>query len=1073
MRLFGLLSHLSSLFLLCSSSHVILMDTRSATTDLKWDQLSLRGDTDGWTEESWRGLDEKSNERAYVACSFHVANPGNWVFTPFIPRESANIIYINVLYNTRSCDQYHDPKSCKETFNLFVKQYDRKVNDVDRDTFNRTMATWTPVSVLTKDTTAVISETTQSVTLNPSTKYVRFGFEENGVCVSLLTITVYYVVCDATVTKFTKYPVTVTSSSRDDMVKVTGKCVANAIPAQSEAPTGFCTSAGRWNHLIGECGCKPGYTSDSFNGEDKCVECPVGSYKSERGNASCQKCPANSEASRTGSLHCTCRPGHFRADNESADRPCTQGPNHPARLHVRDVDQSSAILEWDEPSSLGGRREIWYEWECSRGDCSNIVATPADKKLMSRTLRLSGLKPDTEYSFNIFAKNSVSKFTDAPAYRVVDLRTAPLTRYVVSGLRVESEQKDGITLAWLSPAVSKKVKYEVEIESKIGKPVIAVTENTYHTALNMSPGIPYRFRVRVNVDGWGVWSDPLWYELGRGLVQQHQGPETTPLGAVPGWVVLMTMILFVLLLAFLVVLCRRKRHNRKQMSDLDVLDTYKQDTMTPDYSSGNRQFTDAFRSGKLNAPLIPSYGGSSVSQPPPYYGSGGAAATFKPYVDPTAYEDPNQALVEFTFDIDPAAVFITEVIGGGEFGDVCKGGLKRNMVGGGIANSIFDNEIDVVAIKTLKPGSSAKAKADFLLEASIMGQFAHPNVIRLIGVVTRSEPAMIVTEYMSNGSLDHLLRGKDARGEEMGWPRLVDMMRGIASGMKYLTDKGYVHRDLAARNVLVDSELTCKIADFGLSRGVDDSAEQEYTTNGGKIPVRWTSPEAITHRKFTAASDVWSFGVLVWEVCSFGERPYWDWTNQKVISEIMLGYRLPAPMDCPAALHRLMLWCWRLDRHERPTFAQILAILEKYVRNPDLIYVDTAAFTSGRLATSTANINGNAFGHPTGSPGGPMIPNIHPSSLPTLADFLRSLNLSHCTEKLNKEGIFTVTDLARRSHLDMLAMGLISEEFQRIRSALSQLQDSRGIFRAVETTTTLPLRSATIRPSRHDDGFFV
>ncbi|VDL70091.1 unnamed protein product [Nippostrongylus brasiliensis] len=166
------------------------MDTRSATTDLKWDQLSLRGDADGWTEESWRGLDEKSNERAYVACSFHVANPGNWVFTPLIPRESANILYINVLYNTRSCDQYHDPKSCKETFNLFVKQYDQKVNDVDRETFNKTISTWSPVSVLTKDTTAVISETTQSVTLKPSTKFVRFGFEENGVCVSLLTITV-------------------------------------------------------------------------------------------------------------------------------------------------------------------------------------------------------------------------------------------------------------------------------------------------------------------------------------------------------------------------------------------------------------------------------------------------------------------------------------------------------------------------------------------------------------------------------------------------------------------------------------------------------------------------------------------------------------------------------------------------------------------------------------------------------------------------------------------------------------------------------------------------------------------
>ncbi|CAJ0608521.1 unnamed protein product [Cylicocyclus nassatus] len=1070
-RFLRLFSLLSSIFALSFASQVVLMDTRSATTDLKWDQLSLRGDTDGWTEESWRGLDEKSNERAYVACSFHIANPGNWVFTPFIPRDSANILYINVLYNTRSCDQYHDPKSCKETFNLYVKQYEQKVNDVDKEAFNKTISTWSPVSVLTKDTTAVISETTQSVAVLPSTKYVRFGFEENGVCVSLLTITVYYIVCDETIAKFTKFPTTVTSNSRDEMVKVTGKCVANAIPIQSEAPTGFCTSSGRWNHLIGECACKPGFTSGPSKEEEVCVECPAGSYKNERGNASCQRCPMNSEALATGSVHCACRPGFYRADNESADRICTQGPNHPSHLHVRDVDQSSAVLEWDEPSSLGGRKEVWYEWECSRGDCAGITATPADRKLMSRTLRLSGLKPDTEYSFNIFAKNSVSKFSQTPAYRVVDLRTASLTRYVVTGLRVESEQKDGITLAWLAPAVSKRVKYEVEMKSATGKAILAIAEHTYHTSLNMVPGTPYRFRVRVYVDGWGEWSDPLWYELGRGIVQQHKGSETTFLGSLPGWVVMTAMMLFVVVLGFLIVLCRRKPHNRKQMSDLDVLDTYKQDTMTPDYSSNNRQFTDAFRSGKLNAPLIPSYGGSSVSQPPPYYGSGvtGTTMAFKPYVDPTAYEDPNQALVEFTFDIDPAAVFITDVIGGGEFGDVCKGGLKRSLIGGGIANSIFDNEIDVVAIKTLKPGSSAKAKADFLLEASIMGQFTHLNVIRLIGVVTRSEPVMIVTEYMSNGSLDHFLRSKDARGEEIGWPRIVDMLRGISAGMKYLTDKGFVHRDLAARNVLVDSELTCKIADFGLSRGVDDSNEQEYTTNGGKIPVRWTSPEAITHRKFTAASDVWSFGILVWEVCSFGERPYWDWTNQKVISEIMLGYRLPPPMDCPVALHRLMLWCWRLDRHERPTFAQILSILEKYSQNPEFIHVDNISFTTKKHANSTANIS-SGFTKSSGSSCSPM--SLSPSSMPTLNEFMRSLNLTHCMDKLNKEGIFTVMDLARRSHLDLLAIGIISEEYQRINNALSQLPSPPALGRATDNST-LPFRSATIRPTRPDDGFFV
>ncbi|VDK72060.1 unnamed protein product, partial [Cylicostephanus goldi] len=202
--------------------------------------------------------------------------------------------------------------------------------------------------------------------------------------------------------------------------------------------------------------------------------------------------------------------------------------------------------------------------------------------------------------------------------------------------------------------------------------------------------------VRVYVDGWGEWSDPLWYELGRGIVQQHKGSETTFLGALPGWVVLTAMMLFVIVLGFLIVLCRRKPHNRKQMSDLDVLDTYKQ----------------------VNAPLIPSYGGSSVSQPPPYYGSGvtGTTMAFKPYVDPTAYEDPNQALVEFTFDIDPAAVFITEVIGGGEFGDVCKGGLKRNLISGGIANSIFDNEVSIMCLQGIPVYVSRSFRAALVRE---------------------------------------------------------------------------------------------------------------------------------------------------------------------------------------------------------------------------------------------------------------------------------------------------------------------------------------------------------------------
>uniref|UniRef100_A0AAZ3S1P2 receptor protein-tyrosine kinase n=1 Tax=Oncorhynchus tshawytscha TaxID=74940 RepID=A0AAZ3S1P2_ONCTS len=291
------------------------------------------------------------------------------------------------------------------------------------------------------------------------------------------------------------------------------------------------------------------------------------------------------------------------------------------------------------------------------------------------------------------------------------------------------------------------------------------------------------------------------------------------------------------------------------------------------------------------------------------------------YVDPFTYEDPNQAVREFAKEIDASCIKIEKVIGIGEFGEVCSGRLK--MPG--------KREI-CVAIKTLKAGYTDKQRRDFLSEASIMGQFDHPNIIHLEGVVTKCKPVMIITEYMENGSLDAFLRKNDGRFTVI---QLVGILRGIASGMKYLSDMSYVHRDLAARNILVNSNLVCKVSDFGMSRVLEDDPEPAYTTRGGKIPIRWTAPEAIAYRKFTSASDVWSYGIVMWEVMSYGERPYWDMSNQDVIKAIDEGYRLPPPMDCPVALHQLMLDCWQRERGDRPKFGQIVNMLDKLIRNPN------------------------------------------------------------------------------------------------------------------------------------------
>ncbi|XP_028393816.1 ephrin type-A receptor 4-like isoform X2 [Dendronephthya gigantea] len=295
------------------------------------------------------------------------------------------------------------------------------------------------------------------------------------------------------------------------------------------------------------------------------------------------------------------------------------------------------------------------------------------------------------------------------------------------------------------------------------------------------------------------------------------------------------------------------------------------------------------------------------------------------YIDPSNYDDPEAALKDFANEISPKSLFLERVLGGGEFGDVYKGTLKN-----------ADGGVIIVAAKTLKHDSDERSKKDFFMEASAMGQFDDPNVIHLEGVITKTIPHMIITEYMSNGSLDNFLKQND---EKLTVLQLIGMARGVASGMKYLAGINFVHRDLAARNILVNDVLLCKVADFGLSRELEtaDSSRGEYCTTGGKIPVRWTAPESIHYRKFSTASDVWSYGILLWEIMSFGERPYWEWDNFKVLERIDAGYRLPAPKNCPKSVHEVMLLCWENERNDRPDFGHIVRIMDGWIRSPETI----------------------------------------------------------------------------------------------------------------------------------------
>ncbi|XP_065061022.1 ephrin type-A receptor 4a-like isoform X6 [Rhopilema esculentum] len=205
-----------------------------------------------------------------------------------------------------------------------------------------------------------------------------------------------------------------------------------------------------------------------------------------------------------------------------------------------------------------------------------------------------------------------------------------------------------------------------------------------------------------------------------------------------------------------------------------------------------------------------------------------------------------------------------------------------------------------------------------------MGQFDDPNVIHLEGVVVKDLPILIVMEFMSNGSLQSFLQKNDDKFTAL---QLLGMARGVASGMKYLSEKSYIHRDLAARNILVNDDMVCKVADFGMSREL--SKDDTYDTTGGKIPVKWTAPEAVQLKKFTIASDVWSYGILLWEV----------------LERLASGFRLPPPMSCPKVVHDLMLSCWHKDRVKRPKFKDIRGTIDKWIQSPELLTHEESVVT--------------------------------------------------------------------------------------------------------------------------------
>ncbi|MEQ2159615.1 hypothetical protein GOODEAATRI_024823, partial [Goodea atripinnis] len=601
-------------------------------------------------------------------------------------------------------------------------------------------------------------------------------------------------------------------------------------------------------------------------------------------------------------------------------------PRHP----VWQLNDTMVTLEWREPLDRGGRGDLSYRLLCSDcgaagaaralvGSCSpcddSILYRPSQSGLTQPRIIIWGLRPQTNYIFTIQSLNAVS------ANNPVDMSCSfcvPISDWLllsvvpppISGVKRAAASENSLSMKWNPPVLQNQhqvLEYQLRyrrLDDREGLWEYLPSKSSSVVLTGLQRATQYQVQVRAQS------------QAGYGSFSALSSFSTLPDGTDP-FTQTGTVAAYCTCFGFSCSWCGSDRCSPLSAGDHCSMKVYIDPFTYEDPNEAVREFAKEIDASFVKIEEVIGAGASASFQS---FSDGSVT-------DPSSRQDMwelfcqkrsfmfSDYLIVTLIHLTPEpplssvqmVLLLLTVLKGhktigdlcaswpGEFGEVCRGRLR-----------IPGRKENYVAIKTLKGGYTEKQRRDFLSEASIMGQFQHPNIIHLEGVITTSCPVMILTEFMENGALDSFLRVRQGRtltdpslylsvhlsdcptvllqmnDGQFTTIQLVGMLRGIAAGMKYLSDMSFVHRDLAARNILVNSNLVY----FGLSR---------FLTENSSDPT---------------------------------------YTSSLVINAIEQDYRLPPPPDCPASLHALMLDCWQKERANRPRFCDIVGGLDRLIRNP-------------------------------------------------------------------------------------------------------------------------------------------